>query len=74
MAKIQVGIAQRPANGEVVCGDHCAVVAEGAVTLIAVADGLGHGPHAATAAQQFCAVVADRRQQTPYFNMLMCAR
>jgi serine/threonine protein phosphatase PrpC len=51
--------AQRAYAGETVCGDAYAVV-RGVRTLIALADGLGHGPAAAEAAESFCRFVADR--------------
>lgn len=49
-----IGVAQRPAEGETLCGDAYAVVQRGSMTLVALADGLGHGPEAARAAQAFC--------------------
>ncbi len=51
---IGVGSAQRPAAGEIVCGDACAVVALEHGTLLCVADGLGHGPSAKEAADAAC--------------------
>jgi hypothetical protein len=51
---VVIGIAQRPANGETLCGDAYAIVRRGPKTLVALADGLGHGPEAALAAQAFC--------------------
>ncbi len=58
-----IAVAQRPAEGETLCGDAYTIVPRGRVTLVALADGLGHGPHAARAAQAFCSHVeaaADR--------------
>lgn len=49
-----IGVAQRPAEGEVLCGDAYVIVRRGPRTLVAVADGLGHGPEAARAARAFC--------------------
>lgn len=40
-----------PRLGEVECGDIAVVRTEGNVTLLAVIDALGHGPHAASAAR-----------------------
>jgi hypothetical protein len=54
---IDVGTAQRPARGELVCGD-VTLVLEGDVVTIALADGLGHGPLAAEAGRGFCDFVA----------------
>lgn len=51
---MEIGIAQRPARNEKVCGDKLAVIdADG--TLVAIADGLGHGPRAAEASEAFVA-------------------
>ena len=46
-----VAAAFRPMPGETQCGDHVAVVSTAGVFTVVVADGLGHGPHAAEAAQ-----------------------
>ncbi len=54
-----IGVAQRPAEGETLCGDAYAIVRRGRTTLVALADGLGHGPEAARAAQAFCSHVED---------------
>ncbi len=51
---MQIGVAQRPAAGETSCGDAYAIVRRGRRLLVALADGLGHGPEAARAAQAFC--------------------
>jgi anti-sigma regulatory factor (Ser/Thr protein kinase) len=42
----------RPINGETACGDAWAWRADGAGVTVLVADGLGHGPLAATASQK----------------------
>lgn len=62
-----IGVAQRPAEGETLCGDAYAIVRRGRTTLVALADGLGHGPEAARAARAFCSHVeaaADRPLDT----------
>jgi negative regulator of sigma-B (phosphoserine phosphatase) len=51
---VVIGVAQRPADGETLCGDAYAIVRRGPRTLVALADGLGHGPEAARAAHAFC--------------------
>jgi hypothetical protein len=51
---VVIGVAQRPAHGETLCGDAFAIVPCGPTTLLALADGLGHGPEAARAARSFC--------------------
>jgi serine phosphatase RsbU (regulator of sigma subunit) len=50
-AAIEYGVAARPFPGQKECGDLHAVVTRPSGTLIAVADGLGHGPEAALAAR-----------------------
>lgn len=55
---MEISVAQRPAENETVCGDAAEIVRDGE-TLIAVADGLGHGPEAAEAAQAFCRYVRE---------------
>jgi serine/threonine protein phosphatase PrpC len=52
-----IGVAQRPADGETLCGDVYVIVPRGGATLVALADGLGHGPEAARAARAFCSHV-----------------
>jgi serine phosphatase RsbU (regulator of sigma subunit) len=48
---ISVGLAARPKPGETECGDRVVVVESDASVLVAVVDGLGHGPEAALAAK-----------------------
>src|SRR5512145_1114262 len=57
MKHVEWWSAQRPARGETVCGDAVSVVEVNESILVAVADGLGHGPHAAEASRGFCGVV-----------------
>lgn len=59
MNKLEIGIAQRPCKGQEECGDCFSIKQHGLVTTIALADGLGHGPLAATAAQLFCSHVEN---------------
>jgi len=47
---VDIGTANRPADGETVSGDTFLVLDRGLRTLIVVTDGLGHGPLAALAA------------------------
>jgi serine/threonine protein phosphatase PrpC len=54
---VVVGIAQRCAAGETVCGDGWAVENVDGVLLVSVVDGLGHGPMAGEAADAFVASV-----------------
>jgi len=49
--ELDVGISKRPLTGELECGDAYVVRAGPSSALLAVADGIGHGPEAAAAAQ-----------------------
>ena len=63
---MEIGSVSRPLPGEAACGDQHVVCATGSATLIAVADGLGHGPPAAQAASVACRVVeANRGEELP---------
>jgi negative regulator of sigma-B (phosphoserine phosphatase) len=59
---LRIANVQRPARGETVCGDAFTVVT-GQVTIVALADGLGHGPLAAEASEAFCAYVERHEGQ-----------
>jgi serine/threonine protein phosphatase PrpC len=59
---MEIGVAQRPAIHERICGDDSTIV-RGEDTLIAVADGLGHGPKAAEASQAFCRYVREHASE-----------
>ena len=67
-----IGVAQRPAEGETLCGDAYAIVRRGSRTLVALADGLGHGPEAARAAQAFCSH-AEAAPEGPLESILTSA-
>jgi serine phosphatase RsbU (regulator of sigma subunit) len=54
---VDIGTAQLPAEGETVCGDAFRIIQRDKRYLFVVVDGLGHGPHAATAANAFCEYV-----------------
>jgi len=51
----------RPMPGEVECGDRAVSWEDGAVLLIAVIDGLGHGPKAALAAAAAVETIEEHR-------------
>ena len=57
-----IGIALRALPGEHVCGDACESIAWSRGALIAIADGLGHGPQAAAASKAFVACVLARME------------
>ena len=58
---IEVFSAQRPIVGGDICGDAIAVMPRPAGVLVAVADGLGHGPQAHEAAVTFCSYAEAHR-------------
>jgi phosphoserine phosphatase RsbX len=56
---ITIGSACSVAAGEEIAGDEVVVVRQTPWVLIGLADGLGHGPHAAQAASTFCQYVKE---------------
>ena len=52
-------VATRPMPGETVSGDHSVVVPQGDRVLMAVIDGLGHGPEAAAPARMAAETIHD---------------
>jgi serine/threonine protein phosphatase PrpC len=63
MMRIEVGSACRPRPGERACGDQLLVVREEPRFLVALADGLGHGPAACEAARAVIGAVAEQPWQ-----------
>jgi hypothetical protein len=63
----------RPAAGEVVCGDAFAVIERPDALLIAVVDGLGHGPGAAEASAAFLEYVQSDPDRPLGELMLACS-
>lgn len=61
----QIGVICLPMPGEDVCGDSWATNIEGNGITLLVADGLGHGPHAAQASQAAAAILADHPDLPP---------
>lgn len=57
MSRLSLGVAQRAAVGQTVCGDAYLHLNDGKSSLLAVIDGAGHGPGAAEAAAAFCDIV-----------------
>lgn len=57
VARSEVGVLGRPLQGERVNGDDCLVVRGEGSLLVAVADGLGHGPEARAASTKALAAV-----------------
>lgn len=60
MSKIEIGTALRTLRGEEVCGDAVRVFRSERQVILALADGMGHGPLAASAATLFCDFVEPR--------------
>lgn len=50
--QVRIGFASRAMPGELECGDQLGIVRDGVRSLIALADGVGHGPEAAAAARK----------------------
>lgn len=61
----QVGAICVPIEGEEVCGDNWAIAACQRTLTLMVADGLGHGPDAAIAANAAVALTVPHADQTP---------
>jgi serine phosphatase RsbU (regulator of sigma subunit) len=57
LGAVEVGVAGRPIDGEVESGDLHVIVPTSQGALLAVIDGLGHGPEAASAARAAAAAV-----------------
>lgn len=62
---LQVGVVSIPMPREEICGDGWAVFASEEPLMLAVVDGLGHGPDAATASRAVLDVLRDRAERTP---------
>lgn len=62
---VEAGVVRIPAPGEFVCGDNWSLVERDGRWLLLVADGLGHGPQAAEAADAAVAQLADRPDGPP---------
>ena len=56
---MEIGVYSRPIRSEVICGDTYVIVEKNECTLVALADGLGHGPEAAAASRAFCDLVRE---------------
>lgn len=63
----QIGAICIPISGEDVCGDNWAIAASQRTLTLIVADGLGHGPAAAVAANAAVALTSQYADQAPAF-------
>lgn len=66
------GVAARPLPGEELCGDHHLVARTATGWLLAVADGLGHGPKAAVASQTLVDVLKQHLELPPVELIRLC--
>jgi len=69
---VAIAVAARPYPGETVSGDAWQVDWHGSVCRIALVDGLGHGPAAATAALAAVAALADEPALNPVEAVHRC--
>ena len=65
LSPMAVGAVCLPVSGEQACGDAWAMKVDGDSTFFMLADGLGHGPYAAEAANQAVAIFAEQSPRHP---------
>ncbi len=65
LSPMAVGAVCLPVCGEQACGDAWAMKTSGDATRFMLADGLGHGPDAAAAANQAVAIFAEQARRSP---------
>jgi serine/threonine protein phosphatase PrpC len=63
--EVEFGAVSLPVAGEEICGDHWAIEEASGLTLVLVADGLGHGPQAAEAAREAVRIFGERALEGP---------
>lgn len=63
MRRLDIDWVQRPARGERICGDLVLLVELDARCLLAVIDGLGHGPRAAEASEAAAAFIRAHAEE-----------
>jgi len=74
MASLNCGQVRQAAVGEVACGDGHLVVEGDGYVLVAVSDGLGHGPAAREATLRLLACVEEHASQPPLAILEACHR
>ena len=62
---LDVGVVRVPKRGEYACGDDWGIAFAGGRAILAVADGLGHGPSAADASRRAVDVAVERSADQP---------
>jgi hypothetical protein len=72
--RIELGAISVALAGEIECGDTWRVADGGSLVSILVADGLGHGPLAATASRAAAAVFSARPFELPSLTIQNCHR
>jgi negative regulator of sigma-B (phosphoserine phosphatase) len=69
---LKIGVAHRPAPGEEKSGDRCFVQQWAERAIVALIDGLGHGPEAAMAAEAAQAALQAPDRQSPSMLIQRC--
>jgi phosphoserine phosphatase RsbX len=69
---VEWGVAQRALPGESVCGDTHVVLPHGDSVLLAVIDGVGHGPEAAQASELAAAILRSAPDQGVQLHFQRC--
>jgi len=64
-ASIEYGVVCLPMRGETVSGDSWGLRYDATTATVLMADGLGHGPHAAEASELACSMLASRPDLPP---------
>jgi anti-sigma regulatory factor (Ser/Thr protein kinase) len=72
VTRSELAIFARPCEGETVCGDDAIALRGGSSLLLAVADGLGHGPLARIASSAAMGVVAGAPELGPAAILTAC--
>ena len=65
-------VASRPLHPDLPSGDACLLLALPGAALVAVVDGLGHGPEAATAADRAVSVLRECASRNPLDAVMRC--
>lgn len=71
---LSYGLIHQPVVGETTCGDAYLVLDRGSFVLVAVVDGLGHGPHAHEAAEKAIAYLEAHAEAAPQVLLEGCHR
>ena len=69
---VTIGYVTRPLAGEEVCGDRCNWWDTGQRVVLALADGLGHGPEAAHAAEAALSCIAENLERPCETMFALC--